>query len=95
MFRGSFSMAYDQFAMFYLQSPIVAPQQGINVFGNLASNTPGFLANGGLQAPAGFNPNDPAQARAFTSTFYGNQQSSLRDGVQLLHSGQDLEEPCG
>lgn len=74
VFRGSFSMSYDQLAMFYLQSPIVAPQQGITTFGNLADNTPGFLANGGLQAPAGFNPNDPAQARAFTSTFYGNQQ---------------------
>lgn len=76
VFRAGFGMNYDSL---YANSMLFPgfPMTGATAFGNLASNTPGFLANGGLQNQfANVNTNNltTAQARAMTGAWYQDQK---------------------
>jgi len=70
--RGGFGMYYDAT---YLQpfSFGYAPQITQVVSGNLFSNTPGFLAGGGLQNPAPGGTLTTSQARQSINSYLGNQ----------------------
>ncbi|HYO83366.1 MAG TPA: carboxypeptidase-like regulatory domain-containing protein [Bryobacteraceae bacterium] len=74
VFRGGFGIHYDAVQNNFLYLPS-APQMGAVAYGNLQSNTPGFLAGGGLQAPANAGASlTNAQARALTTSFYPDQR---------------------
>jgi hypothetical protein len=82
--RGGFGMYYDAF----FQSPMMfgfAPMQTRVLQGNLLSNSPNFLANGGIQDPAAFNAGTAttAQQRAATTGFIQNQQMPYSMQVNL------------
>jgi hypothetical protein len=73
--RGGFGMYYDAVNQTHIMFGF-APLQTRVLQGNLLSNTPGFLAGGGIQDPAAFNlgTQSIAQLRAATSSYVGNQR---------------------
>ncbi|HYP14114.1 MAG TPA: hypothetical protein VEQ63_09335, partial [Bryobacteraceae bacterium] len=71
--RGGFGITRDAIQNNFYFLP-TAPQLGTVAYGDLGSASPGFLAGGGLAAPAGLGSSlTPAQARAQT-TFYAADQ---------------------
>jgi hypothetical protein len=76
VFRAGFGMHYDAlYSSYWYGLTGFNPASGRTVFGNLASNTPGFFARGGLQDPAagGVDLSDE-QLRGLTTAFAGDQR---------------------
>lgn len=74
VFRMGFGMAYDAIYNGVYLGP-VSPVAGTMVRGNLLSNTPGFLTNGGVLNT--LQPNQaltPAAVRSNVTSFYGQQK---------------------
>jgi hypothetical protein len=70
--RGGFGMAYDQ--IFDNVGTNARPPQATSTVDSVVTDTPGYLANGGI-LPTATPPNPTvAQLRAATSSYLGNQQ---------------------
>ena len=85
--RGGFGMAYDQ--VFDNVGTNARPPQATSTVDAPVTETPGFLANGGIKPNAPGATLTPAQARAATSSYLpGNQQPGYCHQLELRRAAR-------